>query len=397
MNRLPAASRPHRVLVLAGTRPECLKLVSLVRALRASRAECWLVSSGQHPAMVARTLAQFDLDPDESLPALRGHGSLSGHVRHLRSMAAACLRAERPDIVVVQGDTSTAYAGALAARDTGLPLAHVEAGLRTAHPLRPFPEELFRRRIAPLAQWHFAPTRLAADNLRAEGIANHAIHQVGNTGVDLLRFVLEAPRRDQVLLPDWRNRFQRLITLTLHRRENYGARLDLVCEALLELLARHVDLGVVCPLHPNPAVANRLRRLLGTHPRVLLTDALPYRPFVQLLSESTLVVTDSGGIQEEAPYLGVPVLVTRENTERPESANAGHAHLVPAHPGLILERAGELLDAPRPVRVPFTPLAPFGDGRAGERITQQLVGARDSETEGDGVTAPALTGSELPA
>jgi UDP-N-acetylglucosamine 2-epimerase (non-hydrolysing) len=283
----------------------------------------------------------------------------------LRAQIRQAAREAGADLVVSQGDTSTAYAAALAARDLGLPLAHVEAGLRTRHPWRPFPEELFRRRIAPIARLHFAPTHQAAANLRGEGVAQEHIHRVGNSVIDLLR--AEVERSDPTPLP-FLPPTPTLIALTLHRRENYGRGLDLVCAAVLELLQRDESLGLVCPVHPNPTVGSRIRRHLAGHARIALVDPLDYRPFIALLAHARLAITDSGGIQEEAPYLGTPVLVVRENTERPESVALGAATLVPLRSERIVAEAERLLQVPPPARLAFVPESAYGDGRSGERI-----------------------------
>lgn len=359
-----------RVLLVAGTRPECLKLASLVIALR-QREECdsFLMNSGQHAAMVERSFAQLGLCTDIQAAQCQD-GSLSMTLRALRARIAAAARDVGATLLVAQGDTSTAFATTLAARDVGVALAHVEAGLRTNHPLRPFPEEYFRRGISKLAQLHFAPTALAERNLHNEGIAHEQIHCVGNTAIDVLREVIEqSPVPALPALPET----QRLITLTLHRRENYGRGLDTVCAAVLELLRQVADVSLICPVHPNPIIGARIRRHLSGHPRILLTDPLDYRPFIALLARSTLAITDSGGIQEEAPYLGTPILVVRENTERPESVALGIARLVPMLQQSILDAAHELLAAPRPLPLAFTPSAPFGDGHAGERIARVIA------------------------
>jgi UDP-N-acetylglucosamine 2-epimerase (non-hydrolysing) len=218
----------------------------------------------------------------------------------LRAQICGAARAGAASMLVAQGDTSTAYATALAARDLDLPLAHVEAGLRTDHPLRPFPEEYFRRCISRLATLHLAPTIAAATNLRGEGVAAERIHLVGNTVVDLLREQVENGfGATHAFLPDT----PRIITLTLHRRENYGRGLDVVCTAILDLLARETDIGVVCPVHPNPAVGARVRRHLAAHPRIRLTDPLAYRPFIALLARIDASSHRLGRHQEEAPYL----------------------------------------------------------------------------------------------
>jgi UDP-N-acetylglucosamine 2-epimerase (non-hydrolysing) len=277
-------------------------------------------------------------------------------------------------MLVAQGDTSTAYATALAARDLSLPLAHVEAGLRTDHPWRPFPEELFRRRIAPIAQLHLAPTALAERNLLHEGIAPARIHRVGNTAIDILRDQLESDRHPALpFLPEAFAHADNLVTLTLHRRENYGRGLDIACAAVLELLGAQPELKLVCPVHPNPTVGSRIRRHLAGHARIALVEPLDYRDFIALLQRSRLAITDSGGIQEEAPYLGLPVLVVRENTERPESVALGCAHLVPLRCDSIVAEALRMLAAPPLPKLAFTDDAAYGDGRSGERIAALLM------------------------
>jgi UDP-N-acetylglucosamine 2-epimerase (non-hydrolysing) len=360
-----------RVALVAGTRPECLKLASVASALRArDRNALLLVNSGQHRAMVERSLAQHDLCADIALEQCAS-GSLSATLQQLRRQLRDALRHAGANLIVAQGDTTTAYATALAARDLNLPLAHVEAGLRTDHPLRPFPEEHFRRRIAGLADLHFAPTAGAQRNLLIEGIAAERIHRVGQTSIDLLRDALRHPVGASALpkLPPT----EHLIVLTLHRRENYGRGLDSVCAAVLELLAVRTDVGVVCPVHPNPAVATRVRQHLSGHPRIVLTEPLDYRPFIALLARATLAITDSGGIQEEAPYLGTPILIARENTERPESVALGRANLVAVDVSSIRAAALHLLAAPRPPPIAFDAHAPYGDGHAGARIATTLL------------------------
>ncbi len=366
---MPPLSRAPRVLVVAGTRPECLKLASVMHALRAEPTVVpRLLNSGQHHAMVERTFAHLGIACDLA-PGQLVAGSLSHGVGGLRARIRDIARADAANLLVAQGDTSTAYATALAARDLGLPLAHVEAGLRTAHPYRPFPEEMFRRRIAPLAALHFAPTATAEQHLLDEGIAPGDIERTGNTAIDLLRRTLDEPAPTLPFLPE----AGALVTLTLHRRENYGRGLDTACAAVLDLLRAEPDLGLVCPVHPNPSVGARIRRHLSGHPRIALVEPLDYRVFIALLGRSRLIVTDSGGIQEEAPHLGVPVLVVRENTERPESVALGCATLVPLQRERIFAEAHRLLQAPRPPRRPFDSSAPYGDGHSGERIARRIA------------------------
>jgi UDP-N-acetylglucosamine 2-epimerase (non-hydrolysing) len=374
------------VLAVCGTRPEAIKLVSLVQALRAEGAPgCVLVNSGQHVAMVSKTLEHLGCAADVELPQIAAP-SLSAAVRTLRAQLLATIRANDAQMVLVQGDTSSAYAGALAAVEAGVPLAHLEAGLRSGHPYRPFPEELFRRRIARLACLHLAPTTAAAQNLLAEGCAAAQVQRVGNTVIDLLRETIQAPAADLDFLPPT----QRLVTLTLHRRENYGHGLDLVCEAVLHLLDAHPELGVVCPVHPNPAVGSRIRRWLSDHPRIVLTAPLDYRPFIALLARSSLAITDSGGIQEEAPYLGTPVLVVRENTERPEAVALGTATLVPPKPERIVGQANRLLTMPRPRALAFDDDAPFGDGRAAQRCVAHIAATLQSMSPAAALDTPLV-------
>jgi UDP-N-acetylglucosamine 2-epimerase (non-hydrolysing) len=362
-----------RILLPIGTRPECLKLASLIRALR-RRGDCevTVLDSGQHHAMVQRTLTHLNVPCDVAC-GQREPASLTRTLRGLRECIGDVARSRHADVLVAQGDTSTAYATALAARELGLPLAHVEAGLRTAHPLRPFPEEMFRRRIAPIAALHFAPTEEAERNLLAEGIAASRIHRLGNTAMDLLREQIESPPHSLAFLPDEFRSCEQLIALTLHRRENYGRGLEATCAAILELLAAEPELHLVCPVHPNPVVGNRIRSLLAKHPRIALLEALDYSDFIALLQHARLVITDSGGIQEEAPFLGLPALVVRTNTERPESIALGYTHLVPPCQAGIVANAQRLLAQPKPPRLPFDAAAPFGDGRSGERIASILI------------------------
>lgn len=368
MTAATTASHAQRVLVLVGTRPEAIKLASLVEALRDQPGLVTrFVSSGQHPRMVAATLEHLGLAADMELPPVAPGSSLSRTVRHLRDHAKDAAIAWGTDAIVVQGDTATAYAGALAGDAAGIPVAHVEAGLRTQTPLHPFPEEPFRRRIATLAAWHFAPTPVAADHLLAEGLPGEAVHVVGNTVIDILRRTLHALPAPLAMGEH--------IVLTLHRRENYGPGMDHVCGAVLALLARHPGLRVASPLHPNPLVGARMRRLLGGHPRIELMPPLDYQPFIQLTATARLVITDSGGIQEEAPYLGVPVLVVRDATERPEAFAYGGLRLVPPRRDAVLEAAEAALAATRPAAVPFDASAPFGDGHSGVRIARLLASA----------------------
>jgi UDP-N-acetylglucosamine 2-epimerase (non-hydrolysing) len=352
------------VLVVAGTRPECIKLAPVVRALVAARVPTVLVSSGQHADAVRMTLAEFGLAPDVELAPLPALPNLAAASGHLRVELAAAIERHAPAAVVVQGDTLTAHAGALAATRCGRALAHVEAGLRTCSIDNPFPEEWFRRRIATHATWHFAPSQGAAANLRAEGVADARIHCVGNPGIDSLREVL-----DDAPAPCDRNR----VLVTLHRRENYDANADAICRALLRLVEAEPMLSVLVPVHPNPRVAARMRHRLGDHRAFRLVEPMAYKPFVRAAAGAGLIISDSGGIQEEAPHLGTPLLVPRANTERPECLDTGFVRLTPVDEDAIVGYARAMLATPPCAPVPIDARAPFGDGHAGPRIAATLA------------------------
>jgi UDP-N-acetylglucosamine 2-epimerase (non-hydrolysing) len=362
---------PHRrsatVLVAAGTRPECIKLAPLIRRLRArGRLGTIVVNSGQHPHAVRQGFDSFDIACDIELEPLGRPANLGAACRALQARFASAVDRSRPEMVIVQGDTLTAYAGARGAHDARRPVAHVEAGLRTEAVSDPFPEEWFRRRIARYASLHFAPSRSAEANLHAEGIDPATVHRVGNTGIDSLRALLEergarcaAPTGDRVLV-------------TLHRRENWDGRADIVCDALLEIANRRVDLWWVIPVHPNPRIANRIRRRLGHHARFDLVAPMSYPEFIDAAAGAALIISDSGGIQEEAPHLGVPLLVPRSNTERPEGVALGRVRLVPVDRATIVREALAMLAAPRAKALPFDEDAPFGAGDAAARIVEVL-------------------------
>jgi UDP-N-acetylglucosamine 2-epimerase (non-hydrolysing) len=281
----------------------------------------------------------------------------------LRDELFALTQRFAPDLVMVQGDTLTAYTAARAAHDAGCAVAHVEAGLRTDAILEPFPEEWFRRRIARYAQIHFAPSAGATGNLLAEGIDGNSVHHVGNTGIDSLKRLLaeseflRSPLKSNATL-----------LATLHRRANYDGNTIIVCEALAEIAAARPGLRVLFPIHPNPRVAGMIRRKLGAHAAFDLIDPMPYKAFVKAAAHSVLIVSDSGGIQEEAPHLGTLLLVPRCNTERPESLATGFVRLVPVDRASIVRFALEALQAPRRAAVPIDNDAPYGDGDAATRI-----------------------------
>ena len=315
--RSPGASA-QTILIVAGTRPECIKLAPIVHALAGHRElDAIVVNSGQHADAVRRTFGGFGVTCDVTLPAYAGSPNLVSSTRRMEHLLEGVINHARPAMVLVQGDTLTAFAGARAARAAAVPLIHVEAGLRAPTVTDPFPEEWFRRRIARHTDLHFAPSATACRNLLDEGVTQHAIHHVGNTGIYSLRALLA---QEGVLGPA--AAVSPHVLVTLHRRENWDNNADIVCNALLALAARHPALRFVLPVHPNPRIATRLRRRLGDHPRFDLVAPMEYRAFVTMAATAALVISDSGGIQEEAPHLGVPLLVPRNCTERPEGVAA---------------------------------------------------------------------------
>lgn len=369
-----ASARPKRsrgtILVIAGTRPECIKLAPVVRELR-HRPELHsrVVSSGQHPAVVRQTLEDFGIRCDVELPPLPPHPNLTTAARLLRRQLRTAIVDAQPAMVIVQGDTLTAYCGARAAHDAGAPVAHIEAGLRTDSVADPFPEEWFRRRIAGHADLHFAPSRSAEQRLLAEGMPAAAVHRVGNTGIDALRALLESSGH---AVDHLAARVSNEVLVTLHRRENWDAKAEAVCDALIGLTEARPDLVVVFAVHPNPRIGSRVRRRLEGRRGVRLIAPMNYGDFIAAAARAALIISDSGGIQEEAPHLGTPLLIPRANTERPESIASGFARLVPVDRQAIIAQALDLLASPRRPGLAFDDDAPYGAGDAAVRIVDVL-------------------------
>jgi UDP-N-acetylglucosamine 2-epimerase (non-hydrolysing) len=369
-------NRPE-VHLIGGTRPEAVKLAPVVLALReAGLLRPVVVASGQHPAMVHQALTAFDLTPDVTLDVERGGGTqaelLTAMIRELD-----VLFGERtPAAVVVQGDTTTSLAAALAAFWRRIPVVHLEAGLRSGDLESPFPEEANRRLVAQIAQLHLAPTPLAAMNLLDEGARTDEVLITGNTVVDASLTV--AGRKLPYENPDVAavraaSHGRRLVLVTAHRRESWGAPLDRILTAVRALVRRYPDVEVILPGHPNPAVREQVDSALAGVERVTVTDPLPYPDLARLLSEAYLVLTDSGGIQEEAPSFGVPALVLRDVTERVESLHAGCARLVGSDTDLIVKEAAELLDDRRRRDAMTAAGNPYGDGLSAARTAQAVA------------------------
>jgi UDP-N-acetylglucosamine 2-epimerase (non-hydrolysing) len=367
------------VLSVFGTRPEAIKMAPVVGELARFPADfdTRVCVTGQHRDMLDQVLALFAIRPDFDLDIMRPGQSLTdttcGVLRGLEAVFARF----RPDLVLVHGDTTTTMAAGLAAFYHQIPLGHVEAGLRTGNLQAPFPEEMNRRLAGMLARHHFAPTERARDNLLAEGVPAERILVTGNTVIDALLAVVGRLRTDSGLQRQMAGRFafldahKQLVLVTGHRRENFGEGFERVCRALRTLVETHPGVQLVYPVHLNPQVQEPVGRLLGGQERVHLLAPLDYLPFVALMDRASLIVTDSGGVQEEAPSLGKPVLVTRETTERPEAVAAGTVHLVGTDEAVLVRAAAELLAAPAGGRA-MAPANPYGDGHAAERIVRFL-------------------------
>ena len=353
------------VTIVLGTRPEAIKLAPVIEEFKSSKnIKTRVVLTGQHKEMVAQVMDLFSISADLDLDLMKPRQSLT----HITCAALEGLRKEfqenRPDLVLVQGDTTTAFAAALAAFYEQIPIGHVEAGLRTDNLQNPFPEEANRRLISQIATLHFAPTDRAVENLKKCAVVGD-IHMTGNTVIDAL--VKTALRRDKIEFDgiDWEN--QRVILATIHRRENWD-HLDDIADGIKRVLDEHTNTALILPLHKNPIVREPLTKLFGDHPRVVLTEPLSYRDLVATMYRSTLILTDSGGIQEEAPSLGKPVLVLRKTTERQESIDAGVAILVGTDSDKIYEETNRLLTDDVAYHSMGMIDNPYGDGHSSGRI-----------------------------
>jgi UDP-N-acetylglucosamine 2-epimerase (non-hydrolysing) len=368
--------------VFMGTRPEAIKMAPVVAAFQKSAGlRCRVVATGQHREMFQQVAEQFGFAVDVDLAAMRPHQTLAGLTARLMKRIDGWLEAGHPDMALVQGDTTTVLVAALACFYRRIPIGHVEAGLRTGNIWAPFPEEVNRRLASPIVSLHFAPTQSAKAALLREGISADTIEVTGNTVVDAL--LMELARQEEpgiraaidsslsvVLGPDWPQR--PFILITGHRRENFGEGIAQICEAITTLAARYPDHRFVYPVHLNPSVEGHVKRLLGGLSSVRLIPPQGYRNFVALMARCRLVLTDSGGVQEEAPSLGKPVLVMRDTTERPEGIEAGTARLVGPRARSIVEHTSRLLDDPKAYLAMANAVNPYGDGHAAERIVASV-------------------------
>jgi UDP-N-acetylglucosamine 2-epimerase (non-hydrolysing) len=366
-----------RALFIFGTRPEAIKLCPVAGALRRSPAfDVRVCVTAQHRGLLDQVLEVFRLRPDHDLDIMRPGQTLFGSTSRIIAALEPVLDAAMPDVVLVQGDTTTTFCGALAAFYKRIPVAHVEAGLRTGDLYQPFPEEMNRLLAGRIASIHFAATEWAASNLRAEGVPDSAIHVTGNTGIDAVLHVARELASGAIPPAEWPSLdpARKLIVVTSHRRESFGAGMENTCRAIRTLAARG-DTQVIFPVHPNPNVRVAVDRILAAAPNVILCDPLSYVPFVDLMRRAFLLLTDSGGIQEEGPSLGKPVLVLRDKTERPEAVQAGTVRLVGTDPARIVANAAELLDDPAVYHRMARAHNPYGDGKASQRIAELLPAA----------------------
>ena len=361
------------VMVCLGTRPEVIKLAPVIKLLEADdRLGVTTVSTGQHREMLEPMLETFGIDPDVDLGLMRAGQGLAALTARAVAALEEIMLEQKPEAVLVQGDTTTAFCAALAAFYAQVPVGHVEAGLRTGDRYRPFPEEMNRRLIASLATWHFCPTAVSAANLAREGVSPASVEVTGNTVVDSLHMVLRrlADGSARATVPPKRAR-QRVL-VTLHRRETQGERQRRLCRMLAQIADRR-DLEVVLPIHLSPAVSRSVRGELRGHANVHLLPPADYVSFIELMRTSDLVLTDSGGVQEEASALGVPVLVMRDATDRPEGVSAGCAVLAGTDPARVGFHLSTMLDDPGARRRAANAPNPYGDGRAAERIVSWMA------------------------
>lgn len=361
------------VACVLGTRPDAVKMAPVVKELGRfpDQVRQIVISTGQHREMLDQVLSVFRIQPDHDLNLMRDRQTLEGLTARALQALTPVLEAEKPDLVIAQGDTTTTFVASLAAFYARARFGHVEAGLRTDSKFDPFPEEMNRRLTTQLTDLHFAPTTLAAENLLKEGVPAALVRVTGNTVVDALHSVAaQAYTFDDPLLQSAVARPGRLLLVTAHRRENWGEPMRAVCDALLKLLERFPDTHIVLPMHRNPVVREVVEPMLGGHERILLTEPQEYVPFVHLMKAAHLVLTDSGGAQEEAPGLGKPVLVLRRTTERPEGVHAGTARLVGTDTETILAEASRLLASESAYAEMARAVSPYGAGDAARRIRE---------------------------
>ncbi|MBL3583590.1 non-hydrolyzing UDP-N-acetylglucosamine 2-epimerase [Oleidesulfovibrio alaskensis] len=364
-----------KIAIMVGTRPEAIKMAPIVKAFRAkTQYEIILCSTGQHKDMLAQALQDFGLVPDVDLGVMTHGQTLAQLTENLMNRLASFYESFQPDWVFVQGDTTTVFVASLVAFYHKVKVAHVEAGLRSFDKFSPFPEEVNRKLTSVLADVHFTPTSLSKANLLAEGVAENRVVVTGNTVIDALLSMRDSVQGKLELLPATVKGLieanKKIVLCTTHRRENWGKPLHNICSALLDVVAAHEDVSIVLPVHLNPVVRNTIEKRLGGHERIVLIAPQPYRNFVLLMSHAHVILSDSGGVQEEAPSLDVPVLIMRDNTERPEGVESGVTKLVGTQRFAISSALSTLLQDKDVYQKMVATENPYGNGTAARQIVE---------------------------
>lgn len=364
-----------KVSFILGTRPEAIKLAPLILSLRQDDAfKVEVCSTGQHKEMLYQVLKVFGILPDVDLQLMKPNQDLVSLNALALNLIDAYLKKSQPSLVIVQGDTTTVLAGSMAAFYNKIPVAHVEAGLRTLNMYSPFPEEMNRALTSRITTYHFAPTETSKNNLLKEGIAQSDVFVTGNTVIDALLMITNKIDEGIISVPNWIKKLEsrNTILITGHRRENFGGGIESICKALIELGDKYVDYDFIYPVHLNPNIQNPVKSLLSNCRNIKLIEPLDYVSFVALMAKSYLILTDSGGVQEEAPSLGKPVLVMRENSERPEAISAGTAKLVGTSKESIVAHVSKLINDRNEYDKMAKAVNPYGDGKASQRIRNIL-------------------------
>lgn len=370
--------KTRKISIIFGTRPEAIKLCPLVLYLKKyAELEPHVCVTGQHYEMLDQILETFDITPDFDLKLMQPNQTLSGLTARAVAAIDKYLNEAKPDLVILQGDTTTAFCAALCAFYKKIPIGHVEAGLRTGNKYSPFPEEVNRKLVTHIADYHFAPTLQSKENLLREGIMDNRIFVTGNTVIDALHIAQKKVRKNPPTIPGLsqtinQNPNKSIVLITGHRRENFGAGFQSICDAIVTLARKFPDKEFIYPVHLNPNVRKPVYRIMSGFDNIHLLNPLDYLPFVALMDKSALILTDSGGIQEEAPSLGKPVLVMRNTTERPEAVTTGTVKLVGTKKETIVDSVTTLLTDEQAYNAMARAVNPYGDGKACERIVSVL-------------------------
>jgi len=374
----------QKILLVFGTRPEAIKMFPLMKELKKYKTDfnVLVCVTAQHREMLDQVLKFFDIIPDFDLNIMTNNQSLSTLTASVLSSMETVLNKSRPDFVLVHGDTTTSFSASLACFYKGIPVGHIEAGLRTHNMLAPFPEEFNRKVVGQIVKWHFAPTELSKKNLLNENIPKENIWVTGNTVIDSLKYILKNFKDNKNHTSAVNKKFQtilgfnikekKIILITGHRRENFGLGFKKICAALKELAIKYKDINFVFPVHLNPLVINPVKHYLGMVNNIKILNPLPYQEFVFLLKHSYIILTDSGGLQEEASSLGIPVFVMRETTERPEAIQSGIINLVGTKTKMIVNEVSELIENKKMYLHTAKPNNIYGDGLASQRIVKVL-------------------------